>query len=104
LFVVQFFFFAGRGFILSRGLCWFIAGVAGGVPCDAYLLTCWSASPKQVWRWCLVSWEPSCFLSVTWCGEALYQLGVQGVKVLILLGALFPPSVAPVFLQDFWFT
>jgi hypothetical protein len=83
------FFFARRGFILSRGLCWFIAGVAGGVPCDAYLLTCWSASPKQVWRWCLVSWEPSCFLSVTWCGEALYQLGVQGVKVWFFLVLYF---------------
>jgi hypothetical protein len=39
--------------------------------------------------------EPFCFLSVTWHGEALYELGVQGVKVLILFGALFPPNVAP---------
>jgi hypothetical protein len=30
-----------------------------------------------------------------WCGEALYGLGVQDVKVLILLGVLFKPSVAP---------
>jgi hypothetical protein len=41
-----------------------------------------------------VVWEPSCFLSVTWWGEALYGLGVQGVDVLVLLGALFLPSVA----------
>jgi hypothetical protein len=25
--------------------------------------------------------EPSCFLSVTWHGEAFYRLGVQGVEV-----------------------
>jgi hypothetical protein len=36
-----------------------------------------------------------------WCGKALYGLGVQGVEVLILLGALFLPSVAPLSQQDF---
>jgi hypothetical protein len=30
------------------------------------------------------------FLSVTWHGEALCGLGVQGVKGLILVGVLFP--------------
>jgi hypothetical protein len=29
----------------------------------------------------------SYFLNLTWCGEALYGLGVQRVKVWILLGA-----------------
>jgi hypothetical protein len=29
------------------------------------------------------------FLSVTWYGEAFHGLGVQGFKVLILVGALF---------------
>jgi hypothetical protein len=67
----------------------------------AHLLVCW-ISPKQVWSCCLAAWEPSCFLSVTLYGEALYRLRVQGVKVLVLLGALFPPSVALVCLQDFW--
>jgi hypothetical protein len=43
----------------------------------------------------------SCFLSVTWHGEAFHGLGAQGVKVLIFLGALFPPSVAPASQQDF---
>jgi hypothetical protein len=33
-----------------------------------------------------VAQDSSCFLSVTWCGEALYGLGVQGVRVLILHG------------------
>jgi hypothetical protein len=56
---------------------------------------------KQIWSQSLVAWEPCCFLSVMWHEEILYGLGVQGVKVLILLGALFPPSVAPVSQQDF---
>jgi hypothetical protein len=30
------------------------------------------------------------------CGEAFHRLGAQGVKVLILVGALPLPSVAPV--------
>jgi hypothetical protein len=33
--------------------------------------------------------ELSCFLSVTWCAEALYGLGIQGVESLIPLGAFF---------------
>jgi hypothetical protein len=36
-----------------------------------------------------------------WCGEALYGLGVQGIEVLTLLGALFMPSVAPASQQNF---
>jgi hypothetical protein len=74
---------------LSRRLCWFIPGVAVGISHAAYLLTYWSASPMQVWRQHLAAWEPSCFLSVTWHGEDLYGLEVQGVKVLILLGGFF---------------
>jgi hypothetical protein len=53
-------------------------------------------SPKQVWSQCLVVWQLSCFLSVAWSREAFRGLGVQGVEVLILLAALFLPSVAPV--------
>jgi hypothetical protein len=33
-----------------------------------------------------VEWEPSCFLSVIRCGEALYGMRVQGFGVLLLLG------------------
>jgi hypothetical protein len=36
----------------------------------AHLLVC-RISPKQVWNQCLAVWEPSCFLNVTWHGEAL---------------------------------
>jgi hypothetical protein len=66
-------------------------------------LVCWM-SPKLFCRQCLAAWEPSCFLNVTWHAEAFYGLGVQDVEVLILLCALFPPSVAPAFQQGFWFT
>jgi hypothetical protein len=66
------------------------------------MLVCWMFA-KQVWSWHLAALEPSCFLSVTWCGEILYGLGIQGVEVLFLLGSLFLPSVAPVSQQDFLF-
>jgi hypothetical protein len=66
----------------------------------AHLLVC-RMSSKQVWSRHLAVWEPSCFLSVMWHGESLYRLGVQGEVVLIFLGALFLPSVAPASQQDF---
>jgi hypothetical protein len=47
--------------------------------------------------------ELSCFLSLTWHGEALYGLWVQGVRVLILLGSFFLPSVLPESQQYFLF-
>jgi hypothetical protein len=82
-------FFCVAGVNLSRGLCWFIPGVAVGVPCAAYLLSCWSASTKQVWNWHLAVQDHSWFLSVIWHREALCRLGVQGVEVLLLLGVFF---------------
>jgi hypothetical protein len=82
---------------LSRGY----AGLSQGIPHADYLLTCWSASPKQVWNRHLVMQEPSYFLSVTWHGEALYELGIQGVRVLILLGGFVLPSVAPASQESF---
>jgi hypothetical protein len=50
LFIIQFFvcLFCMVGISLSRGLCRFIPGVAVGVLHAAFLLTYWSASPKQV--------------------------------------------------------
>jgi hypothetical protein len=96
-------FFCGMGVSLSRGLCWFIPGVAVVVPRAAYLLTCWSESPKQIWSWHLAAWETSCFLSVMWCGETLCRLRVQGVTVSLFLGGFFLTSVAPASQQNFWF-
>jgi hypothetical protein len=51
-----------------------------------------------------VVWEPSYFLSVTWCREALYWLGVQGIEALIPLGAFLLPSMAPMSQQNLRFT
>jgi hypothetical protein len=82
-------FLLQHGVSLSRGLCWYIPGVAVGILCAAYLLTCWSVSPKKVWSRHLAVQEPSCLLSVMWCGEALYRLGVRGVRVLLVLGGFF---------------
>jgi hypothetical protein len=92
----QFFWGVGEG-QSAEGLCWFIPGVAGRIPHDAWCSTVWSAKCLQgrfgasIWWWS----ELSCFLSVMWYGETFHRLGVQGVEVLILLGALYLPSVAP---------
>jgi hypothetical protein len=64
------FFFPGVS--LPRGLGWFIPGVAVGMPCDAWCSPVWLAKclpsrfGARIWWW----QQPSCFLSVTWCGEA----------------------------------
>jgi hypothetical protein len=92
------FFFFREGFSLSRGLSQFIPGVTVNTMCClfAHLLVCvW-----QVWSWHLTAQEPSCFLSVKWHGETLYGLGIQGVRVLLLLGGFFLPSVAPASQQN----
>jgi hypothetical protein len=96
-----YYFFCGAVVSLSRGLCGFIPGMTVEVLHAAYLLTCWSASPKQVWSQCLVAQEPFCLFSVMWLGEALYGLGVCGVRVLLILSDSFLPSVSPVSQQDF---
>jgi hypothetical protein len=94
------FLFCSVGVSLSRGLCWFIPVVAVGVPCGTYLLTCWSASPKQVWSQHLAGQEPSWFLNVTCHGEALCRLGVQGWSF-ASSWCFFLPSVAPVSQKNF---
>jgi hypothetical protein len=60
------FFSCRAGVSLSRGLCWFIPGVAVEISHAAYLLTSWSAYPKQFWSQHAVLQEPSCFLSALW--------------------------------------
>jgi hypothetical protein len=100
LFIVQ--FFGGELFLF--------AGVGGQSAQGAMLVY-----PRGGWRspvWsakCLPSrlgaggWQQqqSCFLSVRWRREAFHGLGVQGIEVLILIGALFLPSVAPASQQGF---
>jgi hypothetical protein len=72
------FFLQGYGVSLPSGLCWFIPGVTGGVPHDAWHSPVWSVDhlPSMLgvggWR----QWQPTYSLSITWCGEAFHRLGV----------------------------
>jgi hypothetical protein len=70
LFIIQF-FFAVQGSVCPGGNGGLSQGWLWEIPCAAYLLTCWSVSPKQVWSQCLVAWEPSCnvaWSSFVWAG------------------------------------
>jgi hypothetical protein len=108
LFIIQFFIFVfvfcRAGVSLCSGLCWFIPGVAVGILHAAYLLSCWSASPKQVRSWHLVVQEPSWFLHISWCGEGMWGLGVQGYQSFASSWWFFLPGVSVGTQQDFYFT
>jgi cytochrome c oxidase subunit IV len=82
-------------FIVQVGFFVFILGVAGGILCEAWCSSIGLLNVSQA------GLEPSCFLSVMWCREALYGLGVQGVEVLILLVTLLLPIVTPASQQYF---
>jgi hypothetical protein len=94
-----------RGVSLPKRLCWFVPGVAGGIPHDTWCSPVWHAKclPSRFGAsvWQQQQQQLTCFLSVTWHGEVFHRLGVQSVKLLILLFALFLPSVAPASQQDF---
>jgi hypothetical protein len=66
-------------------------------------LVCW-ISPKQVWSWCLAVAAAVLFSQYKVAWRSFVWAGVQSVEVLIVHGALFPPSVAPASQQSFWFT
>jgi hypothetical protein len=68
-----------------QGAMMFYPRCGCGSTTAAYLITCWSVSPKQVRSQCLVAWELSCFLCISWRGEAMCGLGCRGVRVLPLL-------------------
>jgi hypothetical protein len=104
LFIIHFFCRAGRS-VCPGGYAHLFHGCLWENMCClfAHLFVCWM-SPKQVWSQHLAAQKASSFLSVMWSGEALYRLGVQAVKILILPFAFFLPSVAPVSHQKFWFT
>jgi hypothetical protein len=90
-------FFCGEGRVsLSRGLCCFIPGVAVGILCEAYLLTCWFAGclPNRL--------EPasSCIRALLFsqCNVAwrnFVQAGSSGCWCLDSSWCFFLPSVAP---------
>jgi hypothetical protein len=87
------YFLQGRGQSLQVAMLVYPRGSCENITC----LCLPSRFEASIW----VAWEPSCFLSVTWHGKALYRLVVQGVRVLILVGGFFLPNVAPVSQQNF---
>jgi hypothetical protein len=98
-FIVQFFlffFFLHGGVSLPWGLCWFIPGVSGGgVMLGAHLFGLLNISQAGL--------EPASgsmvallFSQCNVMWRSFPQARVQDIEVLILLAALFPPSVAPV--------
>jgi hypothetical protein len=106
--IVQFclllFCFCGAGNQSSQGaMLGFARGGCGSTACCLFAHLFGLPNVSQLGlEGRLAAWEPSYFLSVMFLREALYSLGVQGVKVLILLHALFQPRVAPVSQQDLW--
>jgi hypothetical protein len=84
------FCFCRIGVSVPRGLCWFIPGVDVGILHDDWCSPVGLPNVSQAgWSQHLAAQEPSCFLSVTWHGEAFHGLGVQGVEILILLVLYF---------------
>jgi hypothetical protein len=81
------FFWGGMGYAgLSQGWLW-----EYHIPliCSPVGLRLSSRFGASIWH----HGSPPVFFSVTWCGEALYGMGVQGIRVLLLLGGFFLPSV-----------
>jgi hypothetical protein len=73
-----------------------------GRPSAAYLLICWSVSPKQFRSQHLASSEPSCFPCITWPGEAMSRLGVQGCRSFASSWWFFLPVVSLASQKDFY--
>jgi hypothetical protein len=87
LFIILFFLFWGRVQSVQGAMLVYPKGSCGNMMCRlfSHLLFCVSqaglvqASEVQ---------EPSCFLIIMCCKEASYRLGVQGVRIWILLGQI----------------
>jgi hypothetical protein len=88
-----FFFFPAQGSVCLGGY----ADLSQGVLHATYLLTWWSASPKQVRSWHLVAQEPSWLLCLTWHEDAMHVK----VSELFFPWWFFLPGVSPVSLQEF---
>jgi hypothetical protein len=87
---IQFFCF-GRGSQSAQGAMLIYPRGGRGILCDAWPLPVWSAEciPSRFAAGIWWGRQPSCFFTVRWCGEAFHGLGVQGVEIFNLLGALF---------------
>jgi hypothetical protein len=88
-----FFFLQGRVQSVQGAMLIYPRDGCGSTTCC--LFTCWSASPKQVRSWCLVVWEPSWFLCITWHGEAMCGLQVQRCRSFATSWWFFLPGVSP---------
>jgi hypothetical protein len=97
-----FFFFSGQGSVCLGGYAVLFQGLAVGVQHATYLLTC-VASPKQGRSQCQVAWEPSCFLCISWHGEAICRLGVWRCQSFASSWWFFLPYVSPASQQEFYF-
>jgi hypothetical protein len=90
LFIIQFLFFflEGMGQSVQGAMLVYPRGSCGNTLSRlfAHLLVCVSQAGLE-----LASGSAGALLfsSVTWHGEALYGLGIQGVRILILLGGIF---------------
>jgi hypothetical protein len=61
---------------------------------DGGLVACGAEAQQKA-----AAWRPTFSFSGSWHGEAFHGLGIQGVKVSDLPGALPQPSVSPASLQ-----
>jgi hypothetical protein len=97
-------FFCGGSVCPEVVLAYPIGSWGNSERCVALTFLVCRMSCRHVWsqwwqlRW---QWRPSSFLSVTCCKDVFHGLGIQGVKSLILVGALFLPSVAPTSQEGF---
>jgi hypothetical protein len=102
LFIIQLGFFSffslGGGQSVQGAMLICPRVVCGSTTCCSVLLLC---SSKQVKSWCLVAWEPSWFLRLTWCGDAMCGLGVWKCQSFASSSWFFLQGVSPAFLQDF---
>jgi hypothetical protein len=99
------FFFCGAGGQSVQGtLLVYLRGGCGNTVWHL-VLTCWSAECLPSRFGAGVWWQGS--PPVSQCNvvcRSFLQAEVRGDDILILLGALFMPRVAPASQQDFWFT
>jgi hypothetical protein len=94
---ICFSFFPGWGSVCPGGYADLSQGVLGA----AYLLTWWSASPKQVRSWRLAAQQPSWFLCLTWPGDTMRGLEVWRCQSFASSWWYFLPGGSPACLQEF---
>jgi hypothetical protein len=82
LFVIQV-FLGGLGGHSAQGLCWFIPGVAGRIPCNTWHSPVWSVKCLTGRFWAMVA--ALMFFQYNMCGVAFHQLGFRVSKACSLV-------------------